>query len=799
MATRRLAVSVPHAEFANALLGERETIPRANLTAQAIIDLLPGTAAAIYVVDSENETPLLLPKAVAGELSVAGAADNSEGGTLSLALSATQPFILHASELARSQWAHLDVRRDVHSLAYLPLTSGEQTIGVAEVVSFERDLNDADLAACSAITEVAGIAIGASLAYESERHTQLQSIDRLSQLYDLEKVFNGTLDMDALMPIITSKVKDVLNVEAVNLWMIADEDLLLMHRAGEDSSVEIGTRLKPGGALPMPVADKGEALLIDDPQDEALAVRNGDNGQIRSLMAAPVVYQDFLVAVLEAINKRDGTAFDDDDLFYITQITETAANALHNASLLEAERKVEILETLVAVSGEITSTLNLDQVLRSVVNRPAAIIPYERAAIALEQKNRIQLRAISGTDELNAQDPAMRELRDLLDWCASTSAEVYVNAHGDEIDADREETREKFRRYFEKSGSKSFYALTLADDQGRLGVVSFESSEPDFLSEAQIELIKVLGSQATVALRNAELYKQVPFIGVLEPLMQKKRSLAGMERHRRRKALFLAAAVVAGLVVVPLPMRVAGDAVVAPLRTAAIQAPVEGVVSKVYVREGDRVQVGTVLADLADWDYKSQLAAAEAKLADARAAMNRALAANDGAQAGMQRVQADYWNAEVQRAKERLEQTRLRSTTAGIVATPRVESLVGKHLDAGELFANVLDTSRASVDVAVSESDVGLLQAGKNAAVKLETFPTRTFRGTVAVVSPSGTIDGSERVFQARVDLDNADGAIRSGMQGRGKVSVGWRPSGYVLFRGIGMWFWSKLWSWFGW
>jgi len=330
-------------------------------------------------------------------------------------------------------------------------------------------------------------------------------------------------------------------------------------------------------------------------------------------------------------------------------------------------------------------------------------------------------------------------------------------------------------------------------------VVSFESSEPDFLSEAQIELIKVLGSQATVALRNAELYKQVPFIGVLEPLMQKKRQLAGLEQHRRRKALLIAAAVVAGLVVIPLPMRVAGNAVVAPLRTAAIQSPVEGVVSKVYVREGDRVEVGTVLADLADWDYKSQLAAAEAKLADARAAMNRALATNDGAQAGMQRVQADYWNAEVQRAKERLDQTRLRSTTACIVATPRVESLVGKHLDAGELFANVLDTSRASVDVAVSESDVGLLQTGKSAAVKLETFPTRTFRGTVAVVSPSGIIDGTERVFQARVDLDNSEGAIRSGMQGRGKVSVGWRPSGYVLFRGIGMWFWSKLWSWFGW
>jgi RND family efflux transporter MFP subunit len=798
MATRRLALSVPQADFATALLAERETAPRAKLIANAVVDLLPGTAAAVYVLEHEGEHAHLSVKAVAGELSVSESRV-AEEGPLVHAFGSVRAHVLSSAELPRAQWAHLDVRRDVHSLAYIPLRVHQETVGVIEVVGYERELTDTDLGALEGVAEAAAVGLASSLAYEAERHTQLQSIDRLSQLYDLEKVFNGTLDMDALMPIISSKVMDVLKVEAVNLWMIVDEDLVLMHRSGEDNSTYVGKRLKSGEGLPMDVADTGEGMFVDDPHDARLAARNGESGAIRSLMAVPVVSQEFEVAVLEAINKQDGTPFDEDDLFYITQIAETAANALHNASLLEAERKVEILETLVSVSGEITSTLNLDQVMSAVVNRPAAIVPYERAAIALEQKNRIQLRAVSGSDEFNAQDAAMRELRDLLDWCASTNAEVYVNARGDEIDADREETREKFRRYFESTGSRSFYAIPLADDQGRLGILSFESSEPDFLSEAHLELIKVLGSQATVALRNAELYKQVPFIGVLEPLMQKKRRLAGVEQNSRRKALIVACVVAAGLVVIPLPMRVTGNAVVAPLRTAAIQAPFEGVISNVYVREGDKVQPGAVLAELADWDYKSQLAAAEAKLADARASMNKALAAGDGGQAGLQRVQADYWMAEVQRSRERLEQTRLRTTTAGIVATPRVEDLVGKHLEAGELFAKVLDTSRASVDVAIDESDVGLLQVGKSAAVKLETFPTRTFRGPVSIISPSGTVEGDTRVFQARVDLDNVDGSLRSGMQGRGKLSVGWRPFGYVLFRDFGVWIWSKLWSWFGW
>ena len=55
-----------------------------------------------------------------------------------------------------------------------------------------------------------------------------------------------------------------------------------------------------------------------------------------------------------------------------------------------------ILQTLVEVSGEITSTLNLDRVLQAVVNHTQAIIAFERAAIALEQRGALQIKAISG-------------------------------------------------------------------------------------------------------------------------------------------------------------------------------------------------------------------------------------------------------------------------------------------------------------------------------------------------------------------------------------------------------------------
>ncbi len=53
-------------------------------------------------------------------------------------------------------------------------------------------------------------------------------------------------------------------------------------------------------------------------------------------------------------------------LFVLISLNETASIALRTASLLMAERKVEILEMLVTVSHEITSTLNLERVLQTI-------------------------------------------------------------------------------------------------------------------------------------------------------------------------------------------------------------------------------------------------------------------------------------------------------------------------------------------------------------------------------------------------------------------------------------------------
>ena len=125
---------------------------------------------------------------------------------------------------------------------------------------------------------------------------------------------------------------------------------------------------------------------------------------------------------------------------------------------------------------------------------------------------------------------------------------------------------------------RGFHSLPLTDDDGRVGILSFESGDPDFLGSAQLEMIKVLAGQATVALRNASLYREVPFIDLLQPILARKKKFLALEKRRRMLMIAGTALALLFLAAFPLPLRVDGPASVAPAHSARVQPEVAGVI-----------------------------------------------------------------------------------------------------------------------------------------------------------------------------------------------------------------------------
>jgi RND family efflux transporter MFP subunit len=788
----------------DALLSAADSSVRARLLAVAAVEEVADSACLVHRAMEAEDGTTLVPVGMAGAVSLGSDLLAAESALVAgFFAGRMEPVVYVGSEVPREEYAHVLVTRTIASLAYLPFFHAGKLAGVMEVLAFGTPMGRAEMEGLVELVGLAGPAMVAAEKMERQMQDLLDSVHRMSQLYDLEKSLNATLELDEVMAMAPAKTAAMLECQAMHLWLFDGDELRLMAAHGEDATVTGGMTQSPEEGYVAAMAEEGEPLLIADAEDQRLVQRNAVLEQmpveqrtppVTNVVVVPLMQDEAEVGVLEAVNRGGGRAFDEDDQFFLSAMAETVSHALKNASLMHAERKLEILETLVHVSSEITSTLRLDRLLQILVNSPQSVLPYELCAIALDNKGNLQLKAVSGMASIPMGDAQVDRLQELMRWLSGESSALHVRQTKDTD----EEIAEAVAMYFERSGYRALYGLPLVDDQGRVGLLLYAASDPDFLDTAQIEMIKILSGQATVAIRNALLYREVPLIGLLEPLMQKKRALLRTSGKRRLVYGAAGAVVVLFLVFCPLPMRVAGEAVVEPEHLVTVASPADGNVATVSAREGERVDAGTLLGTMNDWQWKADLAAAEAKYKTAELTMEASLA-RGSAEAGADREQAEFLRAEVARAESRVESAELRSPIDGIVATPALQSASGEHLNAGDTFAKVLDVSSVVVDVQVAQSDVALVRPGDHAAIKLDSYPQHTWKGEVGMVSPVAQTIEDARTFAARVPLPNRAATLRAGMSGRGKIFIGFRPAGYVLLRTPGMWAWQTLWNWIGW
>ena len=726
-------------------------------------------------------------------------------GLLREMLEATRARRLAPQEVSAKVVGHLAAndRERVKAALYAPLVSPKGVVGVVECLNKPGEFTAEDAAYLEEVSRLTGPAMATLLSLEDDQRQQLATVERLTALYDIARIFNSTLELDDLTPVVAEKIRDICAAEVCSLWLIDSEsnELYLSQQSGKDPTVEEDARVALGQGVLGEVAQKGEGQVVENAaDDERLAERReaSDEFELRSVMVAPLLKENDVLGVVEVINKKSGLPFDEDDLFFLSSICDQAAIALNNANLLEAERKVHELDALLNISKEITSTLNLDHVLTTVVHQAATVVPFDRCVIGLYDRKKFVLGAVSGETEV-PKTTEMEELRRVLEWVGTQAEAVQADNYDEGWEINAEEGRGVVTGFLDKYEQNGFYAVPLKDEQGTVGVLALLSGDAEFLTESQREILSILANQTTVAIRNARLYQEVPLAGVWQPLAARKQQLLSVSTTRWLQV----GAVVLALIVIPWKMRVGVNASVVPAEQRAVTAQAEGVIQQVRVKEGDVVAAGDVLAVLDSGEDRVRLERARAELAQAQRELGEAESRRDSGASGQARLRMQMHEAEAAHFRERVEKAELKAPVAGVVVTPKVEEKVGKRLLPGELFTELVEQERFAVEMNVPEGEVALLQAGRPVALKLNTYPIPTFMGTVERVSAQSVSAEGEQFFVVRGVFENPEGVVRPGMVGRAKITAqggwfdsGWYPVGYVLLRSTASWMWRTVWTW---
>jgi Cu(I)/Ag(I) efflux system membrane fusion protein len=224
----------------------------------------------------------------------------------------------------------------------------------------------------------------------------------------------------------------------------------------------------------------------------------------------------------------------------------------------------------------------------------------------------------------------------------------------------------------------------------------------------------------------------------------------------------------------------------------------EGWIHKLYVNAtGQAVRKGDALMDV----YSPELITAQHEYLIGRKGMQRAAAEGspEGGEA-MQRLAESTLNRlrnwDISEADLRALQQEgqvkhyvtLRSRAGGVVLEkPAVE---GRRFMPGEMLYQIADLSRVWMLADVFEQDLGLVDRGQSATIRMVAYPDKVFSGEVTFIYP--TVAPETRTAKVRIELSNKEGLLKPDMYGRvelaslhGKQKVLGVPESAVLDTGI--------------
>ncbi len=168
------------------------------------------------------------------------------------------------------------------------------------------------------------------------------TIKRLKFVQAISQKISEKKPLRKLLDEIIDSCKTLLNAEAASLLLFDRKDKRLYFHTvfGKKSSKLKSKSLKVGEGIAGWVASKRKSLIINDCYSDPRfnnAFDFATGFKTRNMICAPMIKDNFLVGVIQVINKRGRKPFDKQDLDLFETLASQCAVAIENARLIEVE------------------------------------------------------------------------------------------------------------------------------------------------------------------------------------------------------------------------------------------------------------------------------------------------------------------------------------------------------------------------------------------------------------------------------------------------------------------------------
>lgn len=325
-------------------------------------------------------------------------------------------------------------------------------------------------------------------------------MDVESLLVEVSDVLNTTLELDTLLHRVAEVVKRVIDYEVFAILLLNERthELRFRFQIGHLPEVAEKIRIKVGEGVTGRAVMERRAVLVNDVSKEDAYIQAVPH--VRSELAVPLITKNRVIGVID-IEAPQQNFFKEEHARLLTLIASRIAVSIENARLYtRVLRQANTLALLNEISRELTSILNLDQLLKRIGDLLLEIIDYQMFSIVLLDESKEKLiHRFSVRFKENVQIKHDIPLgRGLVGSAALEKKGIVVP----DVNKDPRYVRVN-------PETRSELCVPLMYKNEVIGVLDLENTRRNYFNEDHLRTVSTLAAQIAIAIENAQLYERI--------------------------------------------------------------------------------------------------------------------------------------------------------------------------------------------------------------------------------------------------------------------------------------------------
>lgn len=340
---------------------------------------------------------------------------------------------------------------------------------------------------------------------ETAKQTREQRF--LTVYQKVTRLISMVLDHQQVMDTIVRMLPEQLDVDACTIRLLESSTNTFVLGAAHGLSMEYLSRSTIDTDETMEMIKSGYPVakvdFDEDPTniDREAILKEG----IKSILTLPILFQDSIIGIMRLLT-REQRVFTAEEISFSMALAEQVGLAISNGRMFnEMENQVDFMKEVQALSKMVNSTLDLDTVLHTIVERLPVSLQAKGCTIRLlnPQTNCLELVAANGLSERYLHRGRVEKERNTAIALSGEPVAIY------DVESD---DRVRYKDHMAEEGIRSLLALPIKVRGEVIGVLRILANEYRCFTSSEVNFAVTVAEASGSAIQNARTYTKITLL-----------------------------------------------------------------------------------------------------------------------------------------------------------------------------------------------------------------------------------------------------------------------------------------------